>query len=98
MIKENKQEKITTLNNSTLDNTCFNANQIPIDDFNILMLALSYGGRTNFEGLTKDRYMRPVILDLLHIQTLIQRISKSVEPVDEWTEDLTPYIISLNTC
>ena len=59
----------------------------------ILMLALSYGGRTNFEGQTKDRYMRPVILDLLHIQTLIPRISNCVEPVsflhdwDEWTED-----------
>ena len=50
MIKENKREKITTLNNSTLDNSCFNANQIPIDDFNILI---------SIKLWWKDKFRRP---------------------------------------
>ena len=50
MIKENKREKTTTLNNSTLDKSCFNANQIPIEAL-ILMLSI--------ELWWKDKFQRP---------------------------------------
>ena len=50
MIKANKRDTRTTLNTSTLDNSCYNANQIPIDDFN---------PDTSIELWWKDKFRRP---------------------------------------
>ena len=93
MMKAKKREKKTTnLNKSTLDNSCFNASQIHIDEIN---------PDTSFELWWKDKFRRPnqrQIYVTRHPGPSAHRdtdtkISKHIEPVsflhdwDEWTED-----------